>query len=130
MAASRLHEISGVLDKTIFQRIQAVDHLGKPFFYELEVVSKDRDISPYDTVGQEITISVKTGDERQQSRYFHGIITDFLNHSPSGGYQLYKVQLRPWLWLLNHSFDCRIFQDLSVTEILDYTRSASRSTTT
>ena len=31
----------------------------------------------------------------------------------------YRARLVPWLWYLGHSTDCRIFQNLSVPEIIE-----------
>ena len=34
-------------------------------------------------------------------------------------YYSYRLVLRPWLWLLAHRADCRIFLDKKVTEIIE-----------
>ena len=31
----------------------------------------------------------------------------------------YRAEIVPWLWYLGHSTDCRIFQNLSVPEIIE-----------
>ncbi len=117
MTEERLHEVSGALDKVIFRKLKAVDELSQPFHYEVELLSESFDISPYDVVGKTICISIKTNNNSK--RFFHGIVSSFMNVGQVGGYQLYHVELRPWLWLLSHSLDCKIFQNKNVREILE-----------
>ena len=118
MAGASLHELHGPLgDDAIFRRLKGADQLGRPFVYDLEVLSPNDDLSPYDIVGKPMSVEVKTKDGGQ--RFYHGIIGKFLNVGKSGGYQLYEVQLRPWIWLMSHSLDSRIFQELTIPEIVE-----------
>lgn len=58
-------------------------------------------------------------------RYFHGIITDvalggstFGVADHGGGTLDYQITLRPWLWLLGQTADCRVFQNMAVPAIV------------
>lgn len=118
MDGERLHTITGALQADgVFRRLNGIERLGQPFLFDVEVLSRKEDISPYDVVGTKMSVSVKL--KSGESRHFHGIVTAFLNAGPLGGYQLYKIELRPWLWLLSHTLDCRIFQSKSVPQILE-----------
>ena len=118
MAGASLHELHGPLGAdAIFRRLKGADQLGRPFVYDLEVLSPNDDLSPYDIVGKPMSVEVKTKEGGQ--RFYHGIIGKFLNVGKSGGYQLYEVQLRPWIWLMSHSLDSRIFQELTIPEIIE-----------
>ncbi len=118
MAGASLHELHGPLGAdAIFRRLKGADQLGRPFVYDLEVLSPNDDLSPYDIVGKPMSVEVKTKEGGQ--RFYHGIIGKFLNVGKSGGYQLYEVQLRPWIWLMSHSLDSRIFQELTIPEIVE-----------
>lgn len=117
MAGGKLHELHGTLEKEIFRKLKATDRLSQPFVIELEILSKTNDISPYTVIGKNMSIGVKR--QNQEFRYFNGIISRFQNQGASGGYQLYHVELRSWLWLLSHTRDCRIFQQLTIPEILE-----------
>jgi type VI secretion system secreted protein VgrG len=52
-------------------------------------------------------------------RHFNGIVTRFGIGRARGRYHQYHATLRPWLWLLTRTSDCRIFQDLTVPEIVE-----------
>ncbi|MEQ1826388.1 MAG: type VI secretion system tip protein TssI/VgrG [Pirellula sp.] len=118
MAGTSLHELHGPLgSEAIFRRLRGTDQLGRPFFYEVEVLSPMNDLSPYNMIGKPLSIEVKSRDG--SSRFFHGIITKFLNVGAAGGLQLYELQLRPWIWLLSHSLDSRIYQELTIPQIIE-----------
>ncbi len=118
MASTSLHELHGPLGTdVIFRRLNGTDQLGRPFVYNVEVLSPKDDLSPYDMIGKPMSIEVKTREGA--SRFFHGIISKFLNVAASGGLQLYELQLRPWIWLLSHSLDSRIYQELTIPQIIE-----------
>jgi type VI secretion system secreted protein VgrG len=63
--------------------------------------------------------------QEQPLRYFHGFITDValggskFGVADTGGRTLdYRITLRPWLWLLGQSSDCRVFQNMTVPAIV------------
>jgi len=52
------------------------------------------------------------------NRYFHGIIRSFRYIESKGRFHIYEAQLVPSLWLLSLTQDCRIFQDMKLTDIV------------
>ncbi|WP_165677922.1 type VI secretion system Vgr family protein, partial [Metapseudomonas otitidis] len=61
-------------------------------------------------------VSVELPDGGQ--RYFHGIAARCSQSSGTGQFAGYRVTLRPWLWLLSRTSDCRIFQNKTVPDIV------------
>ncbi len=114
---SRLHEVGGALAGTTFRKLKAVEGLSQLFVYEVELLADKKDLKPEDAIGRELWIGVKATDD--SFRHFNGVISRFSNLGAVGGYQLYEVELRPWLWLLTHSRDCRIYQGLTVPQIVE-----------
>ena len=51
-------------------------------------------------------------------RYFHGIVARCSQTAHRGQFASYQVTLKPWLWLLSRTSDCRIFQSKTVPEII------------
>ncbi len=51
-------------------------------------------------------------------RYFHGIVARCSQGAGAGQFASYQVTLRPWLWLLTRTSDCRIFQNQKVPDII------------
>ncbi|MCC6512260.1 MAG: type VI secretion system tip protein VgrG [Pirellulaceae bacterium] len=118
MAGERIHQIFGVLEKdVIFRHMTCSEHLGAPYLYQVELLSEKKDISPYTVVGKSMSVGILR--DGQPPKYYHGLVTGFQNEGTAGGYQLYTAQLRPRLWLLKHAYDCRIFQQSSVPQILE-----------
>ncbi len=118
MAGESLHELHGPFGpETVFRRLRGEDKLGRPFIFNVEALSTKNDLSPYDMVGKPMSVELKS--KSGASRFFHGIICRFLNVAPVGGMQLYEVELRPWIWLLSHSLDSRIFQELTIPNIIE-----------
>ena len=52
------------------------------------------------------------------TRYFNGYVTRFSQGGAHGRYNRYSAVVRPWLWFLTRTADCRIFQDLTVPDIV------------
>ena len=109
--AESIHELHGPLGpEAIFRRLKGEDKLGRPFVFEVEVLSPKAELSPYDMIGKPMSVEVKS--KKGKSRFFHGIISRFLNVGAAGGLHIYELELRPWIWLMSHSLDSRIFQEL------------------
>ena len=118
MAGESLHKLHGPLGpEAVFRRLTGEDTLGRPYAFKVEVLSTVKDLSPYDMIGA--AMSVEVTSQSGESRFFHGIISRFLNVSAVGGLQLYELELRPWIWLMSHSLDSRIFQELTIPQIIE-----------
>jgi type VI secretion system secreted protein VgrG len=96
--------------------MEATEELSRLFEFELEVLSEDHAIKLDDLVGQNVTIRFNMRDD--EARYFNGCVSRFAHVGAVGKYAQYQVVLRPWLWFLTRTSDCRIFQDKSVPEII------------
>ena len=83
---------------------------------QLALVSEKADLKPEDLLGKPMTVSVALPDDKQ--RHFHGYVTRFAIGAHRGRFFGYHVNVRPWLWFLTRTADCRIFQDQSVPEIV------------
>jgi type VI secretion system secreted protein VgrG len=51
-------------------------------------------------------------------RHFHGYVTRFGLGAHRGRYHGYQAAVRPWLWFLTRTADCRIFQEQTVPDIV------------
>lgn len=78
-------------------------------------------------VGQECTVAIAlegkgsgaAGGIGAGVREISGIVTGARVVRPEGRSVLYALTLRPWLWLATRTTDYKIFQNKSVTDILD-----------
>ena len=83
---------------------------------QLSLLSEKSDIAASDLLGKQITVTVQTRDGG--TRHFNGYVTRFGLGAHQGRYHAYRATVRPWLWFLTRTQDCRIFQALSVPEIV------------
>jgi type VI secretion system secreted protein VgrG len=113
----RLAEIQTPLgNKLLMRGMTGNEELGRPFSYQLELLSEDESITGAAVLGKGMTVKISLADESQ--RCIHGLCTRFSNVGRAGRYAMYEAELRPWIWLLSHSSDCRIFQNETVPNII------------
>jgi len=102
-------------DELVLARFDGTEGLSELFEYRIEALSEKADINFDQAVGQQCSVKVKLyGQERQ----FNGILVEAQWLGVRENYYLYRLVLRPWLWLLSHATDCRIFQEMKVPDIL------------
>src|ERR1700688_1714203 len=63
------------------------------------------------TLGSSVTVTMT--DANNNKTYFNGILTRACFTGLNGGVYRYHVELRPWIWLLTRTRDCKIFQNKS-----------------
>ena len=103
-------------DKVLIKSFAATEQLGRPFRIELELLSEDGSINPLDILGQRVTVRIE--QPAGGTRYFNGHVSRWYQTTPSGGMARYRATLTPWLWLLTRAADCRIFQEMSIPDIV------------
>jgi len=99
-----------------FSAMSAVEELGRLFDFSVSALSEKNDIDPNALLGKRVSVSVELSDKKL--RQFNGIVTSAGLDGAKGRLFAYSLKLRPWLWLLTRRADTRIFQNLSVPEIL------------
>jgi type VI secretion system secreted protein VgrG len=115
---ARLMQITTPLaeDVLLFQHLHAWEELSRPFEHQLTLLSTHKDISLDDVLGK--AVSVQLGLPNNKSRYFSGYVTRFAQSGMVGRYYRYTATSRPWVWFLSRTADCRIFQEMTVPEII------------
>jgi len=93
-----------------------VEHLGRRFEYDLELLSENHAIKYDDILGQNVTIRLTMSGDR--TRYFNGYVSRFMQTGRLGRVTQYRATVVPWLWFLTRTSDCRIFQDMKVPDII------------
>jgi type VI secretion system secreted protein VgrG len=105
-------------DVLLFHGMHAREEMGRLAEYQLELLSLtgDKDINLDDILGKNVT--VKLGLPGDSSRFFNGYVTRFSQGGNYGRYTRYFAMVRPWLWFLTRTTDCRIFQEMTVPDIV------------
>jgi type VI secretion system secreted protein VgrG len=84
---------------------------------ELQLLSDKPDIQAEDLLGKPAGVEVLLREGGK--RHINGLVTRFGMGRSKGRWFRYQATLRPWLWLLTLSNDCRVFQDQTVREIVE-----------
>lgn len=115
---ARLMQITTPLgeDTLLFHRLQAREELSRPFEHQLTLLSGQRDIDLDALLGKQVSVQLSLPNGR--NRYFSGYLTRFAQSGMVGRYHRYTATSRPWLWFLTRTADCRIFQDMTVPDII------------
>jgi type VI secretion system secreted protein VgrG len=104
-------------DVLVFWRMNCQESVSQPFTYELELLSADATIKPQYILGKTAQVKLEI-PVNEGFRYFHGYVTSFGVIGSHGDFAMYHATLRPWLWFLTRTADCRIFQQKSVPDII------------
>ena len=116
--ASRLAKITSPLgpEVLLLKDMGGGEELGRLFNYELQLHSLDNAIDLNQVLGKPMCVSVQLDGGGE--RHFHGIVARFSQNVDQGQFASYQATLRPWLWLLTRTSDCRIFQNLTIPQII------------
>ena len=76
---------------------------------------RDADLDFDRAIGQQCTLKIKVYDKERE---FSGILTEAQWLGVQERYFSYRIVLRPWLWLLSRTTDCRIFQNKTAPDII------------
>lgn len=102
-------------DQLMVRYFSGSERLGDLFEYNVTLYSKKTDIKLEQLLGTSATVEVRMGFP--EPRYFNGIVCEFSHLGYDENYALYRVVLRPWLWLLTQAHGCEIFQKMSALDI-------------
>ncbi|BBG31052.1 type VI secretion system Vgr family protein [Zymobacter palmae] len=100
----------------LVQRVVAHEQLSAPFTFTVDCLSQQHDLDLRQLLAQPVTLSLLQADGTY--RDLHAIVSDAALLGSDGGVSDYQLVLKPWLTLLEHVCDSRIFQDLTVVEIV------------
>src|SRR5690554_6791072 len=91
--------------------------ISQPYHFELELLSEDPSIPFSDLIDQPATLVLSSGEGE---RPVHGVVAHFEQGGPVGkDYYSYRAVLVPRLWRLSLTHQSRIFQHMSVPDIVE-----------
>ena len=103
-------------DTLLFSAMSTSEQLGRLPEFRVQMLSSDSDIKIADVLGKPMCVEMEL--HGGEPRHFHGIVTRFCSTGWSGEMARYEAVIHPWLWLLKKSSDCRIFQEMTVPDIV------------
>jgi type VI secretion system secreted protein VgrG len=103
-------------DTLVLGRFDAFEGLGELFEYRIEALSTQADIDFNSLIGLNLSVHLETAD--QAGRDFSGVLVEARWIGKRGTLYIYKLVLKPWLWLLSRTSDCRIFHSMKIPDII------------
>ena len=110
-------------DVLLLVRCAGTEEISSLFSFDLEMLSENHNIAFKDIVGKNVTVAIILADGGK--RYFNGIISRFSQGRGGGDaggdprFSNYTATMVPFFWLLTRTSDSRIFQGLSVPDIVE-----------
>ncbi len=101
----------------LFQAMSARQGFSMLEEMDVELLSPRSDIPAEKLLGQPASVDVLL--RNGEKRHFNGLVTRFGIGRAQGRFYGYQATLRPWLWFLTRRANCRIFQDMTVVEIVE-----------
>lgn len=107
----------------LLERISGTEKVSSLFSFEIDLASHSNSIVFKDIIGQSVTVTIAL--ENGETRYINGIISRFSQEDNSNAEEgdthlsYYSATMLPWFWLLTRTKDSRIFQSMSVPDIVE-----------
>lgn len=110
-------------DELLISGFEGSERLSRPFHFKLTMQSERDDIAPDELVGKRVALRVQTADDE---RHWTGVVSTFTRlatrqvaGSSRDTMTIYRCEVVPWIWMLLLNEDSRIFQNLSIPDIVE-----------
>jgi type VI secretion system secreted protein VgrG len=115
---NRIIAIDTPLGKDVFllHGFAAQEGISRLFRISAELFSENASIDFTKIIGQQVTISLQLADSSK--RYFNGHVSRFAQTGMDERFTHYHCEIVPWLWFLTRRADCRIFQNMTIPDIV------------
>jgi type VI secretion system secreted protein VgrG len=99
-----------------FTQLSGEEAINRCFSYSVGLASTDFAVDPLKMLGTRVSVRVEA---EAAERWFDGMVSGFRLVRMDEAVAEYEAELRPWLWFLSQTVDCRVFQRKSVPEIIE-----------
>jgi type VI secretion system secreted protein VgrG len=103
-------------DVLVLNRVVISEQLSQPFRIEADLLTEQKNLRFEDLIGESVTITIYT--HQDVPRYYNGIVSRFTQMGMESQYEAYRMEVVPKLWVLSRTYQSRIFQNLSASDIL------------
>lgn len=100
----------------VLRKLSGSEQLSSLFEFELELHSDDINIKHEQLLGENVTVGVLLPDD--ETRYINGYVSRISVEEYRERHAVYRATLKPWFWFLTRTSDCRIFQEMTVPDII------------
>ncbi|MGD2067690.1 MAG: type VI secretion system tip protein VgrG [Gemmatimonadota bacterium] len=109
-------------DALLLEGFGGEEAVSSLFHYHLDLLSEDPSIDAEGLLRSPVTVTLGLPDGGK--RPIHGLVRRFVQRGQLEGVEgdtltAYQAEVVPWPWFMSLSTDCKIFQDLTVLEIVE-----------
>ena len=104
-------------NKLALTRFEAYEALSELFEFRIDALSRDPAVDFNSLLGRSCTVTAVTYEDPK--RFFDGILVEAQSIGMVSDLYSYRLVLRPSLWLLSRTTNCRIWHDKSAMEIIE-----------
>jgi type VI secretion system secreted protein VgrG len=103
-------------DTLLLQGFTGSEGISRMFRFHLDLLSENRSIAFGNIIGKQVTVKISLAGSNE--RYFNGYVSRFAQSGSDVRFAHYQMEVVPWLWFLTRNADCRIFQNLTIPDII------------
>ena len=103
-------------DKLVLARFEGCEGLSELFEFQVEALSTEEDIDFDTALG--LPCTVKVGLYQEPRRFFNGILVEARALGMVHDLYSYRLVLRPHLWILSRTANCRIWHEKTALDII------------
>ncbi|MEZ6233988.1 MAG: type VI secretion system tip protein TssI/VgrG [Phycisphaerales bacterium] len=103
-------------DALLMEWFRGREEVSRLYEFEVGLLSEHSGVNAKSLLGREVSIHLALPGGGQ--RYFGGVVSSFVEEPGWDDLAVYRMTVVPWLWLLTRTHDCRIYQDMTVPEIM------------
>ncbi|MBX7174329.1 MAG: type VI secretion system tip protein VgrG [Pyrinomonadaceae bacterium] len=110
-------------DYLLLQKVAVTESLSELFQIEVDLLHEEDEIGyqptyidPAAIIGKGVTVKIEQRDGTM--REFSGIVNRFSQGSRNVRFSQYRATIVPYVWILTQKFQSRIYQNISVPDIL------------
>jgi len=118
--SDRLMQFSSPLgkDMLLMEAFEGVEGISRLFEFHADLLAATGTaIDPKALIGSKVTVAIGLNDV-QGTRWFNGVVASFEQASGDTDFDVYRARIVPSLWQLTLSANYRVFQNLTVMDIV------------
>ena len=106
-------------DVLLIESFTVSEHVSETFEIEIDaLVDVGKSIDVEKLLGQSVTVHVRLNPDTAEERYFNGIVREVRVGTQSDRFQGFRLSVVPKVWLATLSQNFRLFENMTVPDIL------------
>ncbi len=105
--------------KLLLQSFTGSEGLSELFDFQVELLAENATAINFDQlIGKDVSFGIDGTESRFIARDFNGIVVEFMQGLRDHEFTAYRMRVRPAIWKLTKTYQSRIFQHMTVPDIL------------